>query len=134
MCQTNNKKKLLLSITVLNFVSLQCEIANQLDRLGKILCDIYRRLLPLATIAGMVLLSLPASHDYCRFLFSFGLFEKRQRKCQEKLAKILVWTYSTIYNIQFSCLSILVSEVLYNKWRNTRLLPRFATVHWSLAL
>ena len=76
----------------------------------------WAKFLPPATITGMVLLPLPAGDDHHRLFFHFGLFEKRPRKYECQLEKVLVGTHCALSSLQRPYLSLLVRQVLYATW------------------
>ena len=75
------------------------ERANQLDRLGQGTGGHHRRVLPLAAIPGVVLLSLSASLHHHHFLLFLGLSEEKSWEQQGELEKILARTHPTLFII-----------------------------------
>ena len=75
------------------------ERKNQLDRLGEGIGSDYRRVLPFAPIAGVVLLQVSAVCNHRDILFHLRLSEERQRQRQGELEEIFTKSRYTLYNI-----------------------------------
>ena len=86
-------------IILKNSVFLHHERANQLDRLGEGTGSNYCRVLSLAPISGVVLLSIFAGSDDGHLLLYIRLSKERSRQRQRELEEIFTQTTYTLYII-----------------------------------